>query len=132
MKNIPYSNPCEDCIRVYDDPNDPSNACRFHVQAPRLWRVGNPRTSAEFENRVKKLFRVDLAEYVPRGDCMLLPHELLNIRTSLLSQNTFASVRLWTMILLAVSLFLRSDEVNIDGEAFVLELICTSRGRDVN
>lgn len=124
MKGVPYSDPCENCIAVYQDEDNQSNSCSFHVQSPRLWRVGNPRSSVEFENRIKKMWKIDLTGYVPRGDTMLLPQELVNIRARLLSQNTFSSVRLWTMMLLSVKLFLRSSEVNIDGAQFLMELVC--------
>lgn len=117
-----YEDPCEDCIELYE--KDKTLGCRPHAGNPKLWRVGNPRQAAKLVDRIARLKRIDFPGYKPKGDTMLLPQELIGIRNYLLLQNKFSSVRLWTMILCSVRLFLRSDELGISDADFIPELYC--------
>ena len=61
-----------------------------------------------------------MLDYVPQGNSALLPHELIEIRTALLSVNSIDNLGLWVMILFHVQLFLRASEgCNFRFEHFV-------------
>ena len=124
MKGQAYEEGCRECIHIYEaDGQNNVSGCRFHAGRPRLWRQGNTRFAVKYCDRVKQLFKVDLKEYQPMGDSMLTPRELLNIRQYCLAKNDLKHWRLWTMMLMSVKLFLRSDEVyDFDEVNFVLAL----------
>lgn len=102
-----YSEPCAECITEYENHRC---ACRFHVGNPRIWRTGCPREVVNVKNRYQKVTKIDLPDYEPQGNSPLLPHELLELRSALLSKNSLDTMRLWTMILFHIRLFLRSAE----------------------
>jgi hypothetical protein len=102
-----YCEPCSDCIEDYAQRH---GTCRFHADYPRLWRSGTPRKLRSVKNRYQRVTKTDLKGYVPQGNSPLLPHELIDIRNSLLSTNCVENLRLWVMILFHVQLFLRASE----------------------
>ena len=111
MEGIVYSEACDRCLKKFHDSNQKDvSGCRYHAGRARLWRCGNPRLTETYGNRIKRLFTIDLSGYEPHGDSMLMPRELLNVRTYCLAKNDRKHWRIWTMILLSVKLFLRSDE----------------------
>jgi hypothetical protein len=55
--------------------------------------------------------RIKSSGYTAKGDMALTPMELQDIRMRLLSTNKLEDLRLLTMILLSIKLFLRSDEI---------------------
>lgn len=119
---MPYVEPCSECIRLFrEDAN--VHGCHCHLGRPLIWRRGNSRMSNLVNNRLKKLFKFDLAEYQVKGDSYLLPQDLLSIRNNLLHSNHYKNIELWTMMLMGVNLFLRSDEiVGFDGAQFIMDL----------
>jgi hypothetical protein len=102
-----YCEPCDDCIAQYAINQKP---CRFHADYPRLWRCGSPRSLNNVKNRYQRVTKVELAGYVAQGNSPLLPHVLIELRTSLLSKNSIENLRLWVMILFHIQLFLRAAE----------------------
>jgi hypothetical protein len=122
MRGMPYVEPCSECIRLFRAERV-VHGCHCHLGRPQIWRRGNSRLANSVSNRLKKLYKYDLAEYQVKGDTYLLPGDLLSIRNRLLNSNRYKDIQLWTMMLMGVNLFLRSDEViGIDGAQFILDL----------
>jgi hypothetical protein len=103
----PYREPCARCWEAYSAGR--SGGCVFHPER-RLWRSGSPRELDNIKNRYERLARIDLPDYQPQGASGMLPHELIQLRTSLLTRNLRSGYRLWTMFLFHVVLMLRSKE----------------------
>jgi hypothetical protein len=113
-----YSESCDDCIAL----DQVENGCRFHRGSPHLWRTGNPGLHLFISNHVR-MNNIAGKSHITKGDTPLTPWELRDIRQSLLCQNKLVGLMNWVIILLAVKLFLRSEEVcGIRIEDFKLEL----------
>eukprot|EP00474_Spongospora_subterranea_P008091 CRZ08549.1 hypothetical protein [Spongospora subterranea] len=104
----PYQEPCHNCITLYD--SGVLSGCRFHASRPQLWRCGSPRELAAVKNRYQRLTKFDLPDYQAQGNSALLPHELVDVRTALLSRNSISAFQEWVMVLFHVQLFLRAKE----------------------
>ena len=103
-----FKSPCNSCIESWRK-NSNSNGCRFHPGDIRVWRNGNPRDSQIVKNAYRENTK-ELFEYVVKGSYQLLPIELKEMRTLLLSTNTLEDVQLFCIILVSIHLFLRHDE----------------------
>ncbi|KAJ3289585.1 hypothetical protein HDU76_007515 [Blyttiomyces sp. JEL0837] len=98
-----YQDDCKLCIRD-------GKGCHEHSQKAFLFPRGNPRNSEDVQNTVHDI-TIDKGDYEENGDKPLLPPEMMAIRQKLLSSNDKKDLQMWVMILLAIKLFLRADEV---------------------
>jgi hypothetical protein len=119
-----YEKQCQQCreMPVLRD------GCDIHIGKPQIWRRGNPCLTSEVKNAMKQS-RLDSSGYIAQGDMALTPMELQNVRMRLLSTNKLEDLRLYTMILLSIKLFLRSDEViNLKLEDIVKDVCIVKDG----
>lgn len=108
-KGAKYEEKCVDCYSLFQiDPQTPG--CRFHLYSPRLWRRGMPSTDAEV-TRVNREAAEETKCYVQTSNAALTPADLVILRTHLLSTNQLEDLMFYTIFLLMIKLFLRSDEV---------------------
>ncbi|KAJ3287457.1 hypothetical protein HDU76_007820, partial [Blyttiomyces sp. JEL0837] len=98
-----YQDICKLCARD-------GKGCHEHSQKAFLFPRGNPRNREDVQNTVHDI-TIDKGGYEENGDKPLLPPELMMIRDKLLSSNDKKDLQMWVMILLAIKLFLRADEV---------------------
>lgn len=105
-----YTDQCQFCLEsIRADSN--SRGCQFHLQQCRFYRKGNPR----YHKSVKKAWKLvkELTSQHTRNKCIqITPMELERIRTFLFSSNSMADYQLYVMMLVAINLFLRFDEVS--------------------
>ena len=103
-----YKDVCADCLEEWKG-NRASNGCEFHPGQFLFKRRGNPTTCQLFTNAYKEALKC-LKENEIVGAYQLLPKELRDIRTLLLSTNKLSDLQLYTAILVSIHLFLRHDE----------------------
>lgn len=133
FKSMPYSEPCSRCLEKFERSND-QGGCYHHAGRPLLWRKGNTRFAEQYANRIRRLFVVEARGYQAQGDSALTPHELIKIRSYLMSKNCISAFRLWTMILVSVKQLRRGDEVvSLDlDQHFLPDLTTIRNGRVVH
>jgi len=102
-----YDDVCERCTAI-DSEGSNAGGCRYHRARPKLIRRGNPTRSEDFVNIRDAL--VD-GSYTEQGCDALNPKDIRHIRSYLLAQNSIYFMGVYTAILVAVCLFLRSDEM---------------------
>ena len=96
--------------------------CRIHPGKPQYWPRGNVTRDADFKTEVAKWDTYIGAHYESKSAIILLPGELRDIRTHLLSHNDSYHLMLWTIIIVGVKLFLRCEEaIELTVEQFVME-----------
>jgi hypothetical protein len=84
--------------------------CETHSGSARFVRPGNPLKSERYKN-AKEAIMMAREDWEEKGAMWLLPSELREIRTVLLSADTLMEdLELWVFVLLSVKLFLRFDE----------------------
>ena len=127
----PYLRQCSACVAfaASSQSGTESPPCAIHAGIyPRLSRTGNPAEHTIFTNTVKQT-KKDGAAYCERGDSQLLPSDLRNLRTYLLSTNDVSDLQMWVVVLLGCKLFLRPDEVlHIKMSGIMPELIVRDEG----
>lgn len=102
-----YKDVCLDCKLL---PTENSfKGCTAHSGFPRLRRQGNPVESETWRNYAKKNTKAG-AEYQRHGCEQLLPSDIRRLRNYLIASNTVEGLKLYLIIIIAVKLFLRSDE----------------------
>jgi hypothetical protein len=107
-KGAKYEEICNDCYSKFIA-NPETVGCRFHLYKPQLWTRGMPRTDTGLSRVIKEAAELGkLHEGV--SDAALTPAELVVIRTHLLSSNQKEDLMFYTLILVMIKLFLRSDE----------------------
>ena len=122
-----YQNTCEECVKASEIEEDgsvnPINFANLQIgrrykaciscQFPRILPTGDPTTSIIFETTFKRLEKKCLSEHEVRGCLSLTVRQVRQLRAHLLSDgcDKFKRLQLWTIILLAIRLFLRCDEV---------------------
>ena len=109
----PYQDVCTGCVEddlKLRDGSGGLGGCRFHRGQPWLWRRGNPKNSSLIHNLVNKNAK-DGHAYQSEGATPLTPHELLLIRSRLVSTGKLDDLQLWTMILIGCRLGLREAEL---------------------
>ena len=98
---------CEDCVAL--DRRDDYHGCVKHRMAPQLWQRGDPTSTETVKNAIKKSNKAGSA-YVAQGDSPLSPWEVATLRRNLVNTNRIEDLQLFVIILVAIKLFLRSDE----------------------
>jgi hypothetical protein len=111
--NVEYSKICGECCeRPRAD-----MGCSDHAGNPCLTRRGNPARSRDFKTFIN--VTKDELDHVGKTNLQLLPHELRKLRELLLSRNTLFDTMIWTIIIVSVKAFLRSDEgLNLEMKDF--------------
>jgi len=105
--------------------------CHQHAGSPRQKRKNNPVDHAIFGNSAKRVV-LDArdASYEEVGCSQLLPSDLRHLQKYLLSFGSLSDLQFWVMIIVAVSLFLRHDELhNIQADHFKEDLFEMYSGR---
>ena len=105
-EDSPFIDSCEVCKSKVAE-NLP---CTSHGTNYQLLPKGNPWKSVVCKNAHRESTRAGSC-WIVTGAEPLLPSELIMLRTRLLATGKKEDLQLWTMILLSVKLFLRSDEV---------------------
>jgi hypothetical protein len=107
-----YSEACKDCLSGKEQAENAQAffGCETHHPNRKLFRHGDPMTDVKLIDFMKKIFS-EKSAYIERGDSPLTPNELLQVRDRLCSSNSLWDFQLYTMIILGVKLFLRSDEL---------------------
>jgi hypothetical protein len=107
-----YSEACKDCLSGKEQAENVQAffGCEIHHPNRKLFRHGDPMTDTKLIDYMKQIFS-EKSAYVERGDSPLTPNELLQVRDRLCSSNSLWDFQLYTMIILGVKLFLRSDEL---------------------
>jgi hypothetical protein len=122
-----YIERCTDCAALHAT-NNRSQGCDRHVTGRQvLWcRQGNPTGEYDWQTNMKTLKDPN---YVPHGCSQIDPSDVRDIRDHLLAGNTLAGLKMLVMILIAVRLFLRADEiVSVTVQDFFPELFIRMRG----
>ncbi|CEP01650.1 hypothetical protein PBRA_008592, partial [Plasmodiophora brassicae] len=108
MDGVAYAEPCDQCVDLYETRGS-VRGCRHHAGRPVLNQCGNVRFSQDVMDAYARLSKVVLRGYVPHGDSMVSPKELMDLRNVLMGTGRIKDIRLWTMILFSVRLFCRPD-----------------------
>ena len=103
-----YSDVCVNCLEELKA-NEQSHGCGFHRGSQqRVVRRGNPTCSTYFKEIVGAVVNVD---YKERGCNSIRPKDLRLLRTYLPAGNSIFLLGSYVAMLVAVCLFLRSDEI---------------------
>jgi hypothetical protein len=122
-----YDNLCSGCVDSVAR-NENSRGCRQHAgSSARIFRRGDPTKDQDFLDVKDAL--VD-GNYTVRGCDALSPKDVRAIRKKLLAGNSIAMLGAYTLILIAIRIFLRSDEVlTIEMAHFIPECFVRSENR---
>lgn len=109
-----YIERCADCHLAWNE--NSTMGCQYHLGHPNMWRKGNPCTANLLKNEVRR-WNCEGADYEVRGDSPLTPWEVVSLRHRLCSSGNLMDLCFFTIVIIAIKLFLRSDEfVNIKFE----------------
>jgi hypothetical protein len=116
--DAPFVDECKVCIAMQSQ----RQPCIAHGTTYHLLPRGNPWKSVDVKNAHRESTRAG-AGWVTTGAEPLLPNELIQLRSRLLGSGDVNDIRLWTVVLLCVKLFLRSEEaLEIDISDFVVKM----------
>lgn len=102
-----FNERCEDCLTL--DSKEQYHGCSHHRMKPQIWQKGDPFTTQLLKNAIKTSHK-EGSTYVTNGDSPLSPWEVDAMRQKLVSSNKIEDLQLFVIILIAIKLFLRSDE----------------------
>ena len=102
-----YQEACDDCWALYN--NGDKSGCRYHPTR-QLWRTGNPLRHMSFQNS-RKTFNKNITAK-PSTASQISPDELIKIRAYLLGSGKADDFELFTVILIAIRIMLRFDDVS--------------------
>ena len=94
-----YTELCGDCRKIDEAAVRQGEGCRIHPGKPQYWPRGNVTRDADFKTEVAKWDTYIGAHYESKSAIILLPGELRDIRTHLLSHNDSYHLMLWTIII---------------------------------
>jgi hypothetical protein len=100
---------CSQCVQALHL-DEKATGCRSHLGSFLFVKRGNPRTSDVVTNTYK-LCKDLLISHTVKSCYQLCPKEVHSIRKLLLSSNQLSDLQLYVMVLVAIFLFLRHDEV---------------------
>jgi len=100
---------CSQCVQALNL-DEKATGCRSHLGSFLFAKRGNPRSSDAVTNTYK-LCKDLLMGHTVKGCYQLCPKEVHAIRKLLLSSNQLSDLQLYVMVLVAIFLFLRHDEV---------------------
>ena len=113
--NITYTLPCSECIRLSTnrDTRVACSSCHDAYNRACTGYSGNA-LSSESIQKYFALRRNELkSDHISQGNVQLTPEEVRLLRTDLLSAGNFSTenLKIYTMIIVGISAFLRSDEL---------------------
>lgn len=124
----PFIASCEACVDARNADLH-STGCFHHAGQYLFFRRGDPTKSMIMKNVVNNIVKNVLrVNHVVQGAYQLLPREVRRIRSALLSRNNIYDFQLFTVILVAIHLFLRSEEVATLDTARILPNLCQFHG----
>lgn len=103
-----YSEPCPDCVKLY---LEKKTTCEWHFRTNKVHRSGNPRVSDEVEDAWRQC-KINCSDHIVKKCYQILPSEVQRIRDYLLSTNKMEDYQIYVMMLVAIHLFLRFDEIS--------------------
>lgn len=103
-----YSEPCPECVKLFWEKK---TTCDYHFQLNKVYRSGNPRVSDEVEDAWKQC-KVNCEGHIVKKCYQILPSELQRIKDYLFSTNKIEDYQVYVMMLVAIHLFLRFDEIS--------------------
>ena len=104
-----YTDSCDACLAKPKAKQH--TGCFHHSSSPQLTRKGNPCDHEIYKNSKKAMIKEGkLNGYKETGSMQLLPSDLRDLRTHLLSTPTVHNIQMWITIIVATMLFLRHDE----------------------
>lgn len=105
-----YTEACAECQKIPIERVCKSEGCRTHPGNPKYWRRGNVSNDKSFAEAISNYETYVLNHYEARRTKAFLPGELRDIRTHLLSFNDLYHLMIWTILIVAIKLFLRIEE----------------------
>jgi hypothetical protein len=104
-----YIEACDDCRKINKDAVRKGEGCMRHPGDPHYWRRGNVTKDEEFKKSIQDWQDYAEQNYEARKSAQLLPGEVRDIRTHLLSFNDLYHLMLWTIIILGIKMFLHVE-----------------------
>ncbi|KAL7580469.1 hypothetical protein ACA910_004483 [Epithemia clementina (nom. ined.)] len=119
LKVNEYTELCTECVCLNAASLNNSNAeagsvwksCASHQGSPRVRPLGNPNYSRVLISAKAECKKSLSTQHIRKGNIRLLPGDIRNIRNYLWTPGKPYGIMLYTMILVGMSLFLRSDEL---------------------
>jgi len=117
-----YEDPCANCAQRYADHRP--GGCPAHAHHGIPFRTGNVCESTLFKNTITWIHK--RVYYVKNGACQLLPSHVRQIGTHCVSGNDACEFGIFTLLLVAINLFLRKleftslDASNLHQNMFVM------------
>jgi hypothetical protein len=108
--NCAYVEECPECKQLYTSSNSGSIGCIDHAGKPLLKKKGNPVLDKDFKTNKSNMDTYVDQHYESRSTIALMPTEVRDIRDALLLRNDLFGLMVWTMIIVAIKLFLRVEE----------------------
>ena len=105
-----YTEACAECQKIPIERVCKSEGCRTHPGSPKYWRRGNVSNEKSFADEISKYELYVVNHYEARHTKAFLPGEIRDIRTHLLSFNDLYHLMIWTILIVAIKLFLRIEE----------------------
>ncbi|KAJ3270164.1 hypothetical protein HDV01_000499 [Terramyces sp. JEL0728] len=103
----PYCDMCKRCFKIYQSLQN--HGCDSHFKEPKPIRRGNPVESSAVSSSLQ--YFQDVPRTRKGGSDTLNPFDLLKLRKVLLESGSLIHYQVWVIVLLAVRLFLRVEEL---------------------
>ena len=124
-----YLEICKQCLALA--PSLRHQGCARHVGAPRCRRGGDPTHSTIWDNALQWSRACGIG-YKQKGNVQLLPADIRNARTYLLSQNSIWGLQQYCIHLLSLKIALRSDEYIIVNVEDLIKELCVINEKGVH
>jgi hypothetical protein len=106
----PYVEACPECQKIELGAACKGEGCMHHPGSPQYWHRGNVVKDEGFKSCVQEWEEYIVEHYEARSSAQLMPGELQQIHTHLLSFNDSYHLMLWTIIIVGVKMFLCCEE----------------------
>jgi hypothetical protein len=106
-----YTDACKKCGEIPMDEVQMGKGCPRHPGTPHYWCKGMPTSTPDFGNNCSMLKEYVKIHYDARHTFAFYPGELRDLRLYLLSTNNKYKLMIWTIMLVGIKGFLRTDEV---------------------
>ena len=104
-----FKDVCQRCVAALEA-DARCTGCNVHLGQYNFRRRGNPRSSTDVKNTYKKCDQLMVGHQV-KSCYQLVPSEVHALRRNLTSTNQLKDLQLYCMILMAIYLFLRHDDI---------------------
>ena len=122
---------CQRCVAALKA-DARSTGCAVHLGQYNFRRRGNPRNSSDVKNTYRKCSQLMVGHQV-KSCYQLVPSEVHALRRNLTSTNQLRDLQLYCMILVAIYLFLRHDDIyDLDFLSYIPHLSTVRRDGSVD